>query len=73
MSGFTKSSLSFTLGNGPNLLASSQTLTTSDNKTFTLNNLTSLTTAVGTYTLTFTAAGSGVTDAVGNGPRPTRH
>ncbi len=33
---------------------------------YTLNNLSSLTTLAGTYTLTFTAAGSGVTDAVNN-------
>jgi fibronectin type 3 domain-containing protein len=67
VSGFTQSSLSLQLNNGSNLLTSSQTLTTSDNKTFTLNNLSSLTTQAGTYELTFTAAGSGVIDAVGNG------
>ena len=68
VSGFTQSSLSLQLNNGANLLTPSQTLTTSDNQTFTLNNLSSLTTPVGTYVLTFTAAGSGVVDAVGNGP-----
>jgi NPCBM/NEW2 domain/Fibronectin type III domain/Dockerin type I domain len=68
VSGFTQSSLSLQLNNGANLLTPSQTLTTSDNQTFTLNNLSSLTTPVGTYVLTFTAAGSGVVDGVGNGP-----
>ena len=66
VSGFTRSSLSLTLNGGANLLTPSQTLTTSDNQTYTLNNLSSLTTPVGTYSLSFTAAGSGVSDAVGN-------
>jgi fibronectin type 3 domain-containing protein len=68
VSGFTLSSLSLTLNGGPNLLTPSQTLTTSDNQTFTLINLSSLTTPVGTYKLSFTAAGSGVSDAAGNTP-----
>jgi fibronectin type 3 domain-containing protein len=68
VSGFSQSSLSLSLNNGPNLLTSSQTLTTSDNKTFTLNNLSSLTSTAGTYVLKFAAAGSGVVDSVNNFP-----
>jgi fibronectin type 3 domain-containing protein len=68
VTGFTQSSLSLMLNGGSNLLTPSQTLTTSDNITYTLNNLSSLTTPVGTYALTFTAAGSGITDAVNNTP-----
>jgi fibronectin type 3 domain-containing protein len=66
VSGFTQSSLSLSFNGGSNLLTPSQTLTTSDNKTYTLSNLSALTTPVGSYALTFTAAGSGVSDAVGN-------
>ena len=68
VSGFTLSSLSLSLNGGPNLLTSSQTLSTSDNTTYTLNNLSSLTTSPGTYVLTFTAAGSGVVDTLNNSP-----
>ncbi len=65
---FTISSLSFTRGGGPNLLTSSQTLTTSDHITYTLNNLSSLDVLGGTYTLKFTAAGSGVLDSFSTAP-----
>jgi fibronectin type 3 domain-containing protein len=65
VSGFTISSLSFSRSGGPNLLTASQTLTTSDNITFTLGNLSSLDVLGGTYTLTFTAAGSNVVDGIG--------
>ncbi|HKD37653.1 MAG TPA: fibronectin type III domain-containing protein, partial [Pirellulales bacterium] len=68
VSGFAPSSLSLSLNGGANLLTSSQTLTTSDNQTYTLNNLSSVTSAVGTYVLKFTAAGSGVVDSVNNSP-----
>jgi fibronectin type 3 domain-containing protein len=65
VSGFTISSLSFSRSGGPNLLTASQTLTTSDNTTYTLGNLSSLDVLGGTYTLTFTAAGSNVVDSFG--------
>ena len=53
-------------GQAGNLLTAAQTLTTSDGgRTWTLGNLAGLTTP-GFYTLTLTAAGSGVTDAAGN-------
>ena len=68
VSNFTLSSLSLSLNGGPNRLTSSQTLSTSDNITYTLNNLSSLTTSAGTYVLKFTAAGSGVVDSHNNSP-----
>jgi hypothetical protein len=64
VSGFTISSLSLTRSGGPNLLTGSQTLTTSDNTTFTLNNLSSLDVLGGTYVLKFSASGSGVVDSL---------
>ena len=54
VTGFNVSDLSLTLNGGSNLLTASQTLTSSDNTTFTLGNLAALTTAVGTYSLTQT-------------------
>jgi hypothetical protein len=67
VSGFTISSLSLSRSGGPNLLLTgSPTLTTSDNTTFTLGSLSSLDVLGGTYTLKFTAAGSGVSDAFGD-------
>jgi fibronectin type 3 domain-containing protein len=65
VSDFTISSLSFSRSGGPNLLTAAQTLTTSDDTTFMLGNLSSLDVLGGTYTLTFTAAGSNVVDGVG--------
>jgi hypothetical protein len=64
--GLTLTSLSLTFNDGSNLLTGSQTLTTSDNVTWTLGNLSAITGAVGGYSLTLTAAGSGVTDKAGN-------
>ncbi len=64
VSGMSLGDLSLSFGGGPNLLTSAQTLTTSDNKTFTLNNLASLTAGDGTYTLSV-AANSGITDQNG--------
>ena len=64
--GLTLSALSLNNGAGGNLLTSSQTLTTTDNITYTLGNLSSITNANGTFTLTVTASGSGVSDAAGN-------
>jgi autotransporter-associated beta strand protein len=63
--GFTLADLQLTDGNGPNLLPSgSPTLTSSDNQTWTLGNLTGLTTNGGNYTLTLSPAG--IEDAAGN-------
>jgi len=52
VTGVALSSLSLTSNGGPNLLTSAQTLTTADNKTFTLGGLTSLTSGGGNFTLT---------------------
>jgi hypothetical protein len=54
--------------NGVNLLTGSQTLTTADNVTFTLNNLGSLTSKSGGYALAISPlVGKVITDAAGNG------
>jgi hypothetical protein len=67
VSSVTLASLSLSRDGGPNLLTSgSPTLTTSNNITWTLGNLTALTGALGNYTLTLTATGSGITDLAGN-------
>jgi hypothetical protein len=64
VSGMSLADLSLTVNGGANLLTSAQTLSTSDNKTFTLNNLAALTGGNGVYTLTV-AANSGITDQNG--------
>ncbi|MGB2820196.1 MAG: CotH kinase family protein, partial [Phycisphaerae bacterium] len=66
VSGFGLSDLSLTRDGGANLLTA-EPLTSSNNVTWTLGGLTGLTSAEGTYTLTLTAAGSGIQDAAGNG------
>ncbi|MFO0800037.1 MAG: Calx-beta domain-containing protein [Gemmataceae bacterium] len=66
VTGFDLADLSLTRDGGANLLTASQTLTTGDNVTWTLGNLAGLTAASGTYTLTLTAAGSGIQDAAQN-------
>ncbi len=67
VTGFDPSDLTLTLNGGANLLTASQTLTTSDGgTTWSLVNLTSLTAALGDYTLSLNAAGSGITDLAGN-------
>jgi autotransporter-associated beta strand protein len=58
--------LSLSHNNGPNLLTSAQTLTTSDNRTFTLGNLGGITNVPGAYVLDLNANGSGISDAAGN-------
>jgi len=70
VTGFDKADLRLTR-NGVNVALTAATLTTGDNVTWTLGNLTGLTgTLVGAtttnYVLTLTAAGSGITDAAGN-------
>lgn len=51
---------------GSNLLTIAQSITTSDNIIWTLGNLSELTSTPGSYTLTLTATGSGITDTFGN-------
>ena len=67
VAGFDLADLRLTLNGGANLLTGAQSLTTADDTTWTLGNLTGLTGAGGGYTLTLTAAGSGIVDAAGNG------
>ena len=66
VTGFDLADLTLTLDGGTNLLSGSQTLATTDNVTFTLGNLAGLTDVSGAYVLTLTAAGSGITDSLGN-------
>ena len=65
--GVSLASLSLSRNGGPNLLTGSEILTDSgDHKSFTLAGLTALDSSPGRYVLTYTATGSGVTDAAGN-------
>ena len=70
VSGFNLADLSLTRdtgsGAGSNLLTGSQTLMTSDNITFTLTNLTTITGPQGAYILTLTASASGIVDQANN-------
>jgi hypothetical protein len=59
---FDLSDLSLTRDGGANLLTAGQTLTSPDGVNWTLAGLSGLTATAGTYTLTLTAAGSGITD-----------
>lgn len=65
VSGVSLTDLTLTRDGGPNLLTVAQTVTTTDNITYTLNNLASLTTTNGIYTLTLNAAGSGISNVIG--------
>ena len=66
VSGFALEDLALTFDAGSNLLTGSQTLTTSDNASFTLGNLGGITGGQGAFALTLAAAGAGVTDLAGN-------
>ena len=67
VTGFDLADLRLFRDGGPNnLLSAAQTLTTTDNITWTLGNLAGLTTPDGRYTLALPAAGSGIVDAVGS-------
>ena len=66
VTGFDLANLTLTRDGGANLLTSGQTLSTSDNIHWTLGNLRGITDALGTYDLTLTAVGSGITDAAGS-------
>jgi len=63
---FDITDLSLTLDGGANLLTGGESLGTGDNITWTLGGLGGLTTIEGIYTLTLTAAGSGIQDAADN-------
>ncbi len=60
VTGFDLADLTLTRGGGANLLTSAQTLTTSDNITFTVGNLTGLTSATGAYLLKLRASGTAI-------------
>jgi len=64
--GFSLSDLVLKRNGGANLLTGSQTLTTSDNITWTLGNLSGLTTAAGNYVLSLADGSPLITDGVGN-------
>ena len=64
--GFDLADLSLVRGAGPNLLTGQAKLSTSDTITWILSGLSRLTWVQGFYTLTLTAAGSGITDQTGN-------
>ncbi|MFO0899955.1 MAG: hypothetical protein U0836_21190 [Pirellulales bacterium] len=64
-SGFDLSDLKLSRDDGANLLTAAQTLTTSDNITWTLGNLGPLTSVSGRYSLALTAAGAGIKNPAG--------
>jgi C1A family cysteine protease len=66
VSGFGLSDLSLTREGGSNLLTVSQSLSSSDNVTWTLSGLSGITDKAGKYELKLTAAGSEITDSSGN-------
>jgi hypothetical protein len=66
VAGFDLSDLTLTRSGGGNLLGTSATLSTTDNKTFTLTGLTSLTGVAGDYVLTLKGSGTGIADLAGN-------
>ncbi len=66
VTGFALDDLTLTCNGGANLLTSSQTLTTTDSRTWTLGNLSPLTAANGNYLLTLAAADSTIVDPSGN-------
>lgn len=65
VTGFTLASLTLTRDGGANLLSGSQTIIGSGSA-YTLFNLSPVTANAGTYLLSLTAGGSGITDAAGN-------
>ena len=70
ITGLSLADLQLTCNGGANLLTGSETLTTSDDISWTLGNLTGDTQTAGTYVLTLGAAGSGIVDAAGNARSP---
>ena len=66
IAGLDLADLRLTHGGPGNLLTGTQTLTTSDNVTWVLGNLSGLTAAEGDYELRLVAAGSGIADLAGN-------
>ncbi len=58
--------LQLTVGGGPNLLTAAQTLSTSDNVTWVLNNLATITSSAGNYQLSLIPGNAPFTDWAGN-------
>jgi hypothetical protein len=65
VTGLDLADLRLSRNGGANLLTAAQTLNTADNIRWTLGNLGSLTATPGSYTLTLSAAGSGIVDRLG--------
>ncbi len=63
---FDLGDLVLTRNGGSNLLTGAETLTTTDNRVWTLGNLAPLTLRSGTYSLALAASGSGIEDVGGN-------
>lgn len=65
VSGVTRTDFSLTRDGSANLLTFFQSVSTTDNITYTLNNLSNITTTNGVYTITLNASGSGITNVIG--------
>jgi len=65
VAGFDTGDLELSLNGGPDLLTESQTLITTDNRTFVLGGLADVTTGSGYYTLSLFSAGSDIADTTG--------
>jgi hypothetical protein len=72
VTGVTIDDFTLTLDSGANLLTGTETITTSDNVTWTLHDLSGLTGSEGTYTITLVANGSGIINA-GSEPLTVGH
>ena len=70
VSGVNLADFSLTLNGGANLLTAAQTLSTSDQQTYTIGNLAGLTAADGNYVLYLTAANSGIAHTSGTSRWP---
>ncbi len=66
VSNFDLADVHLTRNNGSDLITGAETLSTSDQTVWTLSNLSPLTAAFGSYTLTLQALASGITDGSGN-------
>ncbi len=69
--GLDLTDLGLSRNGGSNLLTGSQTISTSDNITWTLGNLNAITATAGSYALNLTLAGTPITDLAGNADQTT--
>ncbi|MBC8106690.1 MAG: S8 family serine peptidase [Anaerolineae bacterium] len=65
VSGVNITDFTLTRSGGANLLTGLQTVTTTDNITYTISNLASITTINGVYTLALKSTGTGITNVIG--------